>query len=784
MRKTTKIEKTKKFRAKKQTNLVIFLGAMLTLSACGSAADTAETAAANAAAKAATAAQASSSSAAAATASASLSGLKAADLVSLGDENYAADWDESDAVTIKLAGASASVDGAGAEAANGSVTITAAGTYVLSGSLSDGQIVVDTADAESVHIVLNGADLTDGDGAPIYVKAAEKVILTLAEGTVNSVTDGVTYTLNEDEEPSAAIFSKADLTVNGTGSLTVTANYKDGIASKDALNIVSGTIDIKAADDGIVGKDRVYVEDGTVTIDAAGDGIKSTNDKDAEKGFVAIKGGTFEIKAGNDGIQGETNVVVDGGDFNIATGGGHANGPEHTEAMGGGFGGGGNFGGQRPSGGMRGPGGTGDPGTGQGPAVDGSGAASGTATSTDGTTDGPPALPDGERPTDGGTPPAMPDRVSTGSDSNAAADADSAASSKAAADASTGESDSMKGIKAGTVLTINGGTFAIDSADDALHSNGSTEVTGGDLQISTGDDALHGETALTITDGTIDVKTSYEGLEAENITIDGGDIRVAASDDGVNASEASTASADTAASDENADTTVGAASASVSSAKAVTASASADTSASVTTASAASTAANGDTSTDTARGMGGGGFGGGMGAGSARLTINGGTLVVNAEGDGLDANGSIAMTGGTVTVYGPTNDGNGSLDYDGTFVISGGTLLAAGSAGMAQAPSDTSSQLSVAMTFADTQAAGTQVDVKDAEGRTVATVAPSKEFRAVIVSSAELKDGGTYTVSAGGSDVVTFTISGSVTTWVNESGVTTGNTGGMGGGRR
>jgi len=135
-----------------------------------------------------------------------------------------------------------------------------------------------------------------------------------------------------------------------------------------------------------------------------------------------------------------------------------------------------------------------------------------------------------------------------------------------------------------------------------------------------------------------------------------------------------------------------------------------------------------------------------------------------------------------VTVYGPTNDGNGSLDYDGTFVISGGSLIAAGSAGMAQAPSDTSSQRSIAMTFTDTQAAGTQVDVKDSSGKTIATVTPAKEFRTVVISSADLTDGGTYTISSGGSDIVTFTISGSITTWVNESGITTANSG-MGGRR-
>lgn len=302
MKKTTKIQKTKRFQAKKRTGLVIFLGAMLTLSACTSAADTASTAATTTTASTSASTQTSSATTSVTTASASLSGLTAASLVTLDDEDYVTEAG-SDATTITLAGTSASVEGTGAEAANGSVTITAAGTYVISGSLSDGQIIVDTADADSVHIILNGVELTDSDSAPIYIKSAEKVILTLAEGTANTVTDGSTYTLNTDEEPSAAIFSKADLTINGTGSLVVTANYNDGITSKDDLNIVSGTLDVKAADDGLVGKDRVYIEGGTISIDAVGDGIKSTNDEMRKKASLRSRTAYSRLRQATTGFK-------------------------------------------------------------------------------------------------------------------------------------------------------------------------------------------------------------------------------------------------------------------------------------------------------------------------------------------------------------------------------------------------------------------------------------------------------------------------------------------------
>ena len=170
------------------------------------------------------------------------------------------------------------------------MTITAAGTYVVSGSLDDGQIVVDTEDKETVRLVLNGADITCSTSAPIYVKSADKIILILADGTENQVTDGDSYVLEdaESDEPNAAIFSKSDLTINGDGSLIVKANYNDGIASKDDLKIVSGDITVDAVNDAIKGRDCIGVKDGTIKVTAGGDGLQSTNDEDPEKGFICI----------------------------------------------------------------------------------------------------------------------------------------------------------------------------------------------------------------------------------------------------------------------------------------------------------------------------------------------------------------------------------------------------------------------------------------------------------------------------------------------------------------
>lgn len=280
-----------------------------------------------------------------------LASVKAADLVTWEEEDAVTAWTAADSTAITLAGTAAVVDGAGATAQEGTVTITEAGTYVLSGTLSDGQIIVDEQAKGTVRLVLNGAHLTDSDNAPVYIKEAGKVVITLQEGTDNSVTDGAAYVFADGagDEPSAALFSKADLTINGTGKLTVTGNYNDGITGKDDVKIMSGTIEVKAADDGIVGKDLVAIQEGNITIHAEGDGIKSTNDKDAAMGFIAIAAGTFDITAGNDGIQAETAAVIDGGTYTLVTGGGYVNaevktGDQGGPGMGGGFG-------QRPEGG-------------------------------------------------------------------------------------------------------------------------------------------------------------------------------------------------------------------------------------------------------------------------------------------------------------------------------------------------------------------------------------------------------------------------------------------------
>lgn len=409
-------------------------------------------------------------------------------------------WDASSATTIALSGATATVSGSGASVEQGVVTITTAGDYVVSGTLDDGRIVVDAPD-KVVHLVLNGAHVTSKSGAAVHLVEAGKVVLTLQDGTSNSLTDAATYADTSDNAPTAALFSKADLTINGTGALQVTGNYNDGITSKDDLIIMSGTLSVKAVDDGLVGKDLVAVKSGEITIDAGGDGIKSTNDTDQGKGEIVIEGGSFNIQSVNDAIQSATSLYIADGVFGIVSGGGHtASTKTRTEEMwgGGGFGGRGQM-----------PNGTGE-------------------------------LPQRQQGTEGTPPTQGSDRVPPSGTNRAQAPTQNAgpAAVESTSTVET-ESSSAKGLKASGGLVVAGGQFEIDAADDTIHSNTSVRIVGGQFTLASGDDAIHADVALAIDGGSITITNSYEGLESASITISGGEIHVTASDDGVNASDGS-----------------------------------------------------------------------------------------------------------------------------------------------------------------------------------------------------------------------------------------------------
>lgn len=502
---------------------------------------------------------------------------------------------------IELAGDTITVNGTGAKASGSVVTITAAGTYTIHGTLADGQIVVDSADEGTIRLILSGVDVACSTSAPLHVANAEKVVLTLAAGTENRVTDGPAYVYADaqSDEPNAAVFSHDDLTINGGGSLTVNANYNNGIASKDDLKITGGDITVNAVNDGIKGKDSVVIRDGTLTVNAGADGLQAHNDVDAAEGYIVVEGGTLRITAGLDGIQAETRLAISGGDITVTAGGGSG------AALAGNPGGGWDRGGSAMS-----------------------------------------------------------------------------------------DAASIKGLKAGVDVTITGGTLYVDAADDALHSNDSLTIGGGALVLSSGDDGVHAETTLVIGGGDVRIDQSYEGLESASITILGGSIHVTASDDGVNASSGG--------------------------------------------------------------GMGMAGRPGQAGfAGSNTLYVHDGYLYVDAGGDGLDVNGPIEMTGGTVIVNGPTSNMNGAVDYTGGFKLTGGFFVAVGSAGMAQAPDTSSTQYAVMVNLPSAQPGGTMVHIAAQDGQNILALVPTKAYQSVVVSSPDLAKGMTYAVYTGGSSTGT-----------------------------
>ncbi len=238
-------------------------------------------------------------------------------------------WDSSAVVSIALNGDSIAAQGAGVSVDGSRVTIRAAGVYSLSGSLADGQIIVDTQDEEVVRLILNGVDLHCSSSSPLYVANAKEVAIMLADNTQNVVTDGSAYVFAnpEEAEPNAAIFSKADLTIYGGGSLAVTGNYNDGISSKDGLLINGGMLTVTAVDDGMRGKDYLVIESGRLTVDAQGDGLKSDNAEEAERGYVSIQGGVVQVTSGGNAIQAETDVLVTDGEITLQAGGGSSRQP-------------------------------------------------------------------------------------------------------------------------------------------------------------------------------------------------------------------------------------------------------------------------------------------------------------------------------------------------------------------------------------------------------------------------------------------------------------------------
>lgn len=512
------------------------------------------------------------------------------------DRDKEVGYDEDTATAITLSDDASSCDSSSVTISDNTITITDEGTYLLTGSLSDGQVIVD-ADDKKVQLVLDSVDINCDASTALYVKAADKVFVTLASDSENSLSNTSDFVAIDANNIDAVIFSKDDLTLNGSGTLTVTAKYGHGIVSKDDLVITSGTYQITAAKHALSGQDSVRIADGILTLNAGTDGIHSENTDDDAKGFIYIANGDISITADSDGFDAEETLQVDGGN----------------------------------------------------------------------------------------------------------------------------------------------------------------------IEVYAGDDGLHSDDDLIITAGTINVTKSYEGLEGMTVTIEDGDISVVSSDDGINASGDGTSGEssqggtppekpddsdstedrpeppngfdknDNSSADSNSDSNSDSKSADLPDGN----------------------AGPGDENGGPGGSNGGpGGDNGGSGGGMEEATdynliqISGGKIYINASGDGIDSNGNLTVTGGEIYVDGPTSGGDGALDCSGTALISGGTVIAVGSSGMAENFDSSSAQGSMITTVSDSMITG-DITLTDSEGNTIVSYSPSKEYSSVVISCADLKEGETYTLVAG-----------------------------------
>ena len=570
------------------------------------------------------------------------------------DRDSRTEYDPDKAVKIELNGSSALASGEGVQTSGSTVTVTEEGVYLISGTLEDGMLTVDAPDTAKLQLILDGADITSATSAPLYIKGADKVFVTLVGE--NSLSNGGGFTAVDENNIDGAVFSKQDLTFNGSGSLTVTSPGGHGIVCKDDLVFTGGSYDIAAAAHAIDANDSVRIKDAAITAQAGKDGIHAENSDDSEKGFVYIASGSLQIESEGDGISAGAYLYAADGTVEILAGGGYENGTKQASEAWGMFGRGG--------------------GPRRGGTADGAAEAA------------PPEMPNGEMPEGGRPGGGKPGGAMTG----AAPDAPPTGGTESGSEtASEDSSTSMKGLKAGGDILIEGGTFTIDAADDAVHSNSSATLRGGNFEIASGDDGVHAEDTLTVTAGTIHIAHSYEGLEALHLAIEGGEIALTATDDGLNAAGGTDQS-----------------------------------------------------------GMGGrdGMFGGpARGSSEGSIVISGGTISINASGDGIDANGTLEITGGYTTVTGPTQGDTSILDYDVSGTISGGTFVGTGAAFMLQ--NFTGSAQGVISMNVGAQSAGTKITLTDDAGAVILTYAPTLEYEIVMISDSAVRSGESYTLSVG-----------------------------------
>lgn len=570
------------------------------------------------------------------------------------DRDLDSSFDRTKAIAIQLTGDTASCTSSAVQVNGSTITITTEGTYLLSGSLENGMLVVNTDKSNKVQLVLDTVNISNDTCAPIYIKQADKVFLTLADGSVNELSNGGTFTAIDENNIDAVIFSKDDLTINGGGSLTITSPGGHGIVSKDELTITDGTFRINAASHGLTGKDNLCIANAVFSITSGKDGLHAENADNASLGYIYIDSGSFQIAAEGDGISSSGEMLIQDGSFTILTGGGSVNATQKVS----------DFWNTMPGekhGGNRGPEHGGVPGDFSDMEI--------------------PQRPPGDFG-DMEIPEELPENFGGIGDYTTISE----------------DSASLKGIKASSNLQINGGSFQIDAADDAIHSNANLIVNSGSYDLKTGDDGFHADASLTIHDGNINISECYEGLEGLCVDVFGGTISLTASDDGLNAAGGNDQSG-------------------------------------------AKGPRGGDVfATDE----------------SSYINIAGGNLSINAAGDGMDSNGYLTMSDGYVVVSGPNRGDTAILDYGIEATISGGIFIGTGASQMSTNFSTSSTQGALLVNCGN-QTAGTVVALRDASGQNLISRETVLDFSGLLFSCPALKQDEVYTLTIG-SDSIEFTM--------------------------
>lgn len=369
--------------------------------------------------------------------------------------NFDTEYDASKAVKIQLNGNSATASSDSVKISGSTIRITEDTTHIITGALNDGMIIVEAEDTEKLQLVLNGVNINSKTSSALYIISADKVFVTLADGTENTLSNGGSFEAIDESNIDGAVFSKQDLTFNGSGTLAVTSPAGHGIVCKDDLVFTSGSYKVTSASHGLDANDSVRIANASITIDAGKDGIHSENTYDPSLGFVYILSGSMNIEAEGDGVSAGSYLQIKSGAIQLLTGGGYKNGTKESSGSYGGF-----MGGGRP-----------------------------------------------DRPVSS----------TVAEESSTSMKGLKAVSDILISDGTITIDSADDSIHSNASITIDGGTFKIASGDDGVHADDTLTVTSCNMNVSNSYEGLESQT-IYLKGGDIEITSSDDGINASGGT--------------------------------------------------------------------------------------------------------------------------------------------------------------------------------------------------------------------------------------------------------------------------